>query len=237
MDAAKTLIAALRSLLFALLFLPILFFACLLSLALFWASFEHRAPIILLSNRSAIVLLRIICGVKYEVHGELPEQGPYVALAKHSSNWETLFLPYYLYPVNVVLKQELMAVPLFGWSLSMMQPIPIDRGSPKTALRKVQLEGLQRLALGRNLLIFPEGTRVDHGHRGNYARSGANIAIQAKVPVVAIAHDAGKCWAGRSFIARPGTIRVSISEAMDTEGRDSRELTQAVENWIESRLS
>ena len=86
-------------------------------------------------------------------------------------------------------------------------------------------------------MIFPEGTRTPVGQVGNYARSGADIAISAGVPVIAVAHNAGECWPHRQFLKYPGTIRVVISEPFNTEGKDRKELTEEVKNWIECEIA
>ncbi len=85
-------------------------------------------------------------------------------------------------------------------------------------------------------MIFPEGTRTPVGEVGNYARSGADIAISAGVPIIAVAHNAGECWPHKQFIKHPGTIRVVISEPFNTQGRDRKELTEEIKNWIEGEI-
>lgn len=105
------------------------------------------------------------------------------------------------------------------------------------ALKEIKRIGLLRLQQGNNLLIFPEGTRTPVGEAGNYARSGADIAISAGVPIIAVAHNAGVFWPHKQFIKYPGTIRVVISEPFATEGRDRKELTEEVKSWIEGEIA
>lgn len=86
------------------------------------------------------------------------------------------------------------------------------------------------------MLVFPEGTRIPLGKVGNYARSGADIACTAGVPIVAVAHNAAECWPHKEFIKYPGTITVVIGEPIPTAGRDRKELTEAVKEWIETQI-
>lgn len=203
-----------------------------------FCSFNVRSRYILGWNRCAIRWATWVCGLRIKIIGEdnLPD-APYVALAKHQSQWETYFLQYYLAPVCIVLKRELLQIPFFGWGLRLSDPIAIDRSSPKDALKKVSEQGQQRLEQGISMLIFPEGTRVKTGESGRYARSGANIAISAKVPVVPIALNAGEFWPPGGFIKYPGTITVVIGEPIDTTHADSKSLTKQVEQWIEGQVA
>jgi 1-acyl-sn-glycerol-3-phosphate acyltransferase len=182
--------------------------------------------------------LYVCCNIKFNISGQRHQQAyPCVVLAKHQSTWETMFLQYYFGPVSTILKQELLRIPFFGWGLASLKPIAIDRSNPIQALKDVKSKGLERLQEGNNLLIFPEGTRTRLGSVGNYARSGADIAIAANVPIVAVAHNAAQCWPHKHFLKYPGTISVVISEPIATAGRERKELTEAVKAWIEAEIA
>jgi len=158
-------------------------------------------------------------------------------MAKHQSTWETMFLQYYFGPVSTILKKELLRIPFFGWGLASLRSIAIDRSSPIQALKDVKNKGLERIKQGNNLLIFPEGTRIPLGTVGNYARSGADIAVTAGVPIIAVAHNAAECWPHKQFLKYPGTITVVLSEPIATEGKDRKALTEDVKTWIESEIA
>jgi 1-acyl-sn-glycerol-3-phosphate acyltransferase len=184
--------------------------------------------------------LRITVGARYRVIGleHLAQiKGPVVILAKHQSTWETLFLQLMFFPAITVLKRELLKVPFFGWGLNGLRPIAIDRDNPRDALKQVKEGGLKQLAAGNNMLLFPEGTRTKLGERGRYARSGADIAITAGVPVIPVALNSGKCWPPKQLRKFPGLISVVIGAPIPTAGRNSKELIEEVENWIEAELA
>lgn len=186
-----------------------------------------------------IVWLRITCGVRYRIIGLDNFQktpGPKVVLSKHQSAWETLMLQSVFRPTSTILKKELLSIPFFGWGLRRLQPIAIDRSNPRQALREVKAQGLDRLARGLNLLLFPEGTRVAPGTRGKYARSGPDIAVAAEVDVIPVALNAGHCWPPKSFIKRPGLITVVVGEPISTQNKTSRMVIEEVEAWIEGEL-
>ena len=199
-----------------------------------WLPKPIRTPYLVTWNRWILIWLRWSCGIRYQVEGDIPP-GNYVVLSKHQSQWETFYLQYAFFPVDVVLKRELLNLPFFGWALRLMEPIAIDRSNPKAALRYIQEEGVRRLAQGSRVLIFPEGTRIAPGQKGKYARSGANVAITAGAPVVPVAHNAGECWPARKFLKKPGLITVVIGAPIPSEGLDSKSLTAQVEQWIEAQ--
>ncbi len=200
--------------------------------------YSWRWRIVTCWNRFVMFWIRICCGVRFEVSGQKHvDKFPCVVMAKHQSTWETMFLQYYFGPCSTILKKELLRIPFFGWGLASLRPIAIDRRSPMQALKDVKSKGIERLQQGNNFLIFPEGTRTPVGQVGNYARSGADIAISAGVPIIAVAHNAGECWPHKHFIKYPGTIRVVISEPFATAGKDRKELTEEVKNWIEGEIA
>lgn len=203
-----------------------------------WRSYGARAHYLGLWNFATLRWLRLTCGVRYTVRGleHLPP-GPCVILSKHQSQWETYYLQVMKRPVATVLKRELLNVPFFGWGLRLLEPIAIDRDNPKQALKQITDQGLERLAQGRSVVIFPEGTRTPVGQVGKYTRSGANLACKAGVPIVPVAHNAGHCWPARKFLKYPGRVDVVIGAPIDTTGGDSRVLTETVKDWIEHELA
>lgn len=200
-----------------------------------FAPYRLRAPYLLLWNRFTLRWLSLTCGVKYQVVGNdsLPNT-PFVVLSKHESQWETFYLQLALHPIATILKKELLNVPAFGWGLRLMKPIPIDRSSPREAIRQMMQLGEQRLAEGMSVLVFPEGTRTAPGESSRYAKGGAGLAIKAGVPVLPVAHNAASFWPPQHWTKRPGTITVSFGEPIETEGRSPAEVTEQARLWIEA---
>ncbi len=199
--------------------------------------YKIRSNYILLWNRFVIFWLKCTCGLKVNIIGaeNLPPP-PYVVLSKHQSNWETYFLQFYLAPVAIVLKRELLRIPFFGWGLRLTDPIAIDRGSPKQALKQTQEKGKNHISNGISVLIFPEGTRIAPGATSKYARGGANIAVAAEVLTVPIAHNAGEFWPSHRIIKYPGTVTLKIGEPI-AANQSSREITEQAQQWIEQEVS
>ncbi len=200
--------------------------------------YSWRWRIVTCWNRFTMFWIFVFCGVRFKIIGQRhTDKYPCVVMAKHQSTWETMFLQYYFGPVSTILKKELLRIPFFGWGLASLRSIAIDRSSPIQALKDVKSKGLERIKQGNNLLIFPEGTRVPLGTVGNYARSGADIAVTAGVPIIAVAHNAAECWPHKQFLKYPGTITVVLSEPIETAGKDRKALTEDVKTWIENEIT
>ena len=236
MNPVKKAFYAIRSLLFYATYVPFMVFftTCGFTIGLL-VPYKTRHDIVSLATTSTNFWLWLWCGVKIVTEGKenIPASGQFVILAKHQSTWETYHLQRVFRPVSSILKKELLKIPIFGWGLSQLHPIGIDRDNPRAAMKQIMAQGKQRLAEGNNVVIYPEGTRIDPGQQGKYARSGAALAIQAGVPIVPLAHNAGLHWPGRRFIKLPGTITVVIGKPIDTIGRSSKELTELAREWIE----
>lgn len=156
-----------------------------------------------------------------------------MVLAKHESAWETLFLQTVFAPSTTVLKRELLSIPFFGWALRQLSPIAIDRGAPAQALKAVLRQGNQRLADGRRIIIFPEGTRALPGEQLPYNVGGAMLASRSGVPVIPVSLNSGDCWPRGTLIKQPGTIHVVIGAPMHCAGVPAKVLNTRVRDWIE----
>jgi 1-acyl-sn-glycerol-3-phosphate acyltransferase len=155
--------------------------------------------------RSVLAMLRLICGLDYRIEGieNLPKRAC-ISLWKHSSAWETVAMQV-VCPMQVwVLKRELMWIPVFGWALALTHAIAIKRSAGAAAVNQVIEQGLERLAEGRWVIIFPEGTRMPAGIAGRYGVSGALLSMRSGAPIVPVAHDAGYYWPRRGLLKRRG---------------------------------
>jgi 1-acyl-sn-glycerol-3-phosphate acyltransferase len=111
--------------------------------------------------------------------------------------------------------------------------IAIDRAAGAGALRRMARDSASVFKQGRNLLIFPEGTRVPPGQHRPYHPGIAGIYGQLNVPVVPIALNSGLFWGRRAFVKKPGTITVEILPAIQP-GLDRKALMRELQSRIET---
>lgn len=158
-----------------------------------------------------IALLRVVVGLRLEIRGDLARlDGPALIASNHQSAWDTaVFLRLCRRP-TYVMKKELMAIPIYGWLAKKQGHIAIDRKAGGAAFRRLQRAAAAALAAGRQIILFPEGTRVKPGERRRYQPGIGGLYEALNVPVVPIALNSGLFWPRRSFVKRPGTIVLEI---------------------------
>lgn len=217
--------------------LSLLFFSTV-GLLLFPFGFKVRYAFISQWAKFLIWWLRQTCGVKFEVHGleNVRKDSAGLILARHESAWETFAFQVIFPRQAYVLKKELLKIPFFGWGMAMLNPIAIDRGNGRQALKQLLNEGVKRLQSGDWVVIFPEGTRMKAGILGEIKGGGAMLANKAQAPVYLVAHNAGQYWPKNSFVKQPGTIQVHISPPLDVSSMKVAEINQHIENWFVEKL-
>jgi 1-acyl-sn-glycerol-3-phosphate acyltransferase len=198
-------------------------------------SARGRYRIITTWSKLVTITARLIVGIRYEVDGleNLPKT-PCVIMSKHQSAWETVAFQVLLPPQVWVLKKSLLWIPFFGWGLAMMNPIAIDRRNGPRALKKILEQGKSRVRDGWYIVIFPEGTRVAPDETGDYQIGGAWLARKLNVPIVPIAHNAGKVWPKNAFLKKPGMISVVVGPPIPTTSKGPNQLIDEVKDWIEA---
>lgn len=232
------MIARLRALIFyAGYSLTLMVWAVICMLVAPFLSLHGRYRLCLKWNAFAVWWLGVTCGVKYRIIGaeNVPDE-PVVLLSNHQSPWETLFLVLHFVPICPILKFELLKIPFFGWGLSLLKPIAIDRSKRKEARQTLLAQGRDRLSRGLSVLVFPEGTRVNPGEVRKFSTGGAELAIATGAKVLPVAHDAGHFWPAHRFVKTPGVVTVHIGQPLDTTDRDPRELTEEVATWVQQQL-
>ncbi len=197
---------------------------------------ENRLKLFSQWPKFANWFLHLSCGIKVEVIGKenLPAE-PCVIVSNHQGQWETYSMQYLFHPMCTLLKKELLYIPLWGWAMKMLNPIAINRNKPKEAILQTLEEGSNRLQNGMYVLLFPEGTRVEAGMVGKYARSSFELAKRNGVMVLPLCHNSGDCWPAHKFIKKPGKITLTIGEPFYVE--DSRQSAKDVRKWVEKKLN
>ena len=160
--------------------------------------------------------LRFICGIRYEVRGRehLPKGGALVA-SKHQSMFETLAFWSILDDPAIILKKELSYLPFFGWYAMKLKNIKVDRSAGAKALRDMLRQASQRAEEGRQVVIFPQGTRLEPGASDTYKPGVLGLYKAMKTPCVPVALNSGLYWPPHGFVRKPGVIIVEFLPAIE----------------------
>jgi 1-acyl-sn-glycerol-3-phosphate acyltransferase len=200
-----------RSLLFNLLFYVTTALFVVLGSPLLFGPRRWAMAALAIHGRFELWLLRVIVGTKLEVRGseKLPK-GACLVAAKHQSAWETFgLIPLFRDPA-LLMKRELFWIPFHGWFSHKFEMIPVDRDKGPAALRRMLREAKKRVADGREIIIFPEGTRRAPGAPPDY-KTGVLLLYEALgIPCVPLALNSGVFWPRRSLVRKPGTIIVEF---------------------------
>lgn len=207
----KTFILYLRSAVFHVLFVASTLLICFFLLPGVLLPRKKMMWIVWCFASTVFFLEKYIIGLTYEVRGKeyLPASGSYIVAAKHESSYETYKLFHLFGDPAIVLKKELLLIPLWGQFLAKVDPIAIDRSHGKESLNRIA-EGARRvIGQGRVIVIFPQGTRVppDATTKDYHYRIGiARLAEETSVPIIPMALNSGMFAPKGSFLIRPGKV-------------------------------
>ncbi len=157
-----------------------------------------------------------IVGTTFEIEGlENIPQGGYIFAPKHQSFWDTYALLPWLDDPVYILKRELGWIPLFGQYIFKMRMIPVDRGSKGKVMADVLERTKREMEGGRQLIIYPEGTRRPPGAEPSYKYGIARLYRDLQVPVSPVVMHPGLFWPRRKFMRYPGHFKVRILPAIE----------------------
>jgi 1-acyl-sn-glycerol-3-phosphate acyltransferase len=185
--------------------------------------------------KGTLWLLRAVAGIDLEVRGRarLPGQ-PVIFAAKHQSIWDTLVFIVLLRHPAMVMKKELLWIPIYGWLSRRLGMIAVNRSAGSEAMRSLIRGARAAVAAGRSPVIFPQGTRVHpDGAKRPYQPGIAALYRQLGLPVVPVAVNSGLFWPRGSYHLRPGTIVLEFLQPIEV-GLDREAFMQRLEERIET---
>ncbi|WP_419731126.1 lysophospholipid acyltransferase family protein [Lichenicola sp.] len=208
-----------------------------MGLAAFWVRLFARRHALAYAQcwaRLTLAGLRHICGIGVVVTGaeHLPSTGPILIASQHQSAFDTLVWMNLVPRPAYVMKRELTRIPLVGPMLLLAGMIPLERQGGARALRELMRATEAARDDGRQIVIFPEGTRVLAGDAVPLQPGVAALASHAGLPVLPVATDSGKRWSRRAFMKHPGSIHIDIAPAIPAGLRRGQLLAEIRRAWI-----
>ena len=183
-------------------------------------------------SKATVFGLRWICGVKIKFEGleNLPKGAALIA-SKHQTTLDTVLPVQFLSEPVFVVKKELLKMPIFGFYMTRM--IPVDREAGAKALKDMLRASRISLAKGRQIVIFPEGTRQELGAPPDYKPGVAAMYRDAGLPCTPIALNTGLVWRPNGIMRNPGTVTLKILPAIPA-GLSREDFMQRLEAAIET---
>ncbi|GAA4491924.1 lysophospholipid acyltransferase family protein [Gluconacetobacter tumulicola] len=196
---------------------------------------RHLAlPYAKLWTRLSVAGLCHICGIRVVVTGRehLPA-GPCLLASQHQSAFDTLVWMNLVDRPAYVMKEELTRIPLVGPMLLLAGMIPVRRADGARALRALLTATGQAAADGRQIVIFPEGTRTQAGETRRLHPGIVAMATHAGLPIIPVATDSGLRWSRNAFVKHPGPIHIAIGPALPADVGKARILSEITARWQE----
>lgn len=205
----------LRSLVYNVLFYVLLVFWNIVAIPTFLMPRRAFMAVAKTWARSSVWLMRVVCNTRLEVRGlEKIPVGPLIVASKHQSMWETFALMQFFDAPLFIYKRELAWIPFFGWYLMKSGMIGVDRSGGMRSLMEMARRAPKEIRSGRQLIIFPEGTRTPVGAPPDYMTGVGQIYTSSGVPCLPVALNSGLFWPRRTFMRYPGTLVVEFLDPL-----------------------
>lgn len=189
-------------------------------------------------GKLAVAGLKVICGTRVEYRGleHIKSETPVVVAAKHQSVLDILCLFAEVPNPAFVSKRELLWIPIAGLFAMRVGTITINRGAAAKALKDMVASAERAVALGRSLVIFPEGTRKAPGAAPDYKPGIAALYTRLNIPCVPVALNSGVFWPRRKWMRYPGTVVIEALPAIEP-GLKRKDFMARLESAIEGTSS
>jgi 1-acyl-sn-glycerol-3-phosphate acyltransferase len=181
------------------------------------------APIMSSLLQTLIALMRVICGLSYEIRGtQHLSDGPMLVASKHQSACDSLILAHILNNPVVVMKRELERIPVFGSILLRLGHIAVDRSGDARSLAAFVHTARGRVERGRSIIMFPEGTRCAPFEVVEYRPGVGVLYRELGIPCIPVALNSGHYWPPRSWRRYPGRIVIEFLEPIAPGQRNDK---------------
>lgn len=206
-------------------------------LAFFWGMFGYynTVRVAIIWGRGMMFMAKHVLNLTTEIRGleNVPKDQPYIFACKHQSAYDTTLIQILAPRTAVIMKKELLNIPVFGQVLLFSKAILLDRSKGKRVIPQLIEGAKERVAQGRGVFMYPEGTRTQAGVRGPYKQGIFALYEALNIPVIPAALNTGYFWPRRGFIKYPGHVVVEVLPAI-APGLNQEAFMETLENTIET---
>ena len=167
----------------------------------------------------AIFLLRILCGVRFDVQGlsNITKDRSYIIVSNHRS-YTDILLGNATIPVQFrwLAKKSLFRIPVIGWAMSFAGYIPVVREKAVAASRSLQRTA-DVLRSGASVWIFPEGTRTPEPKLRNFKRGAFRLSAQTGTAILPVVFAGTDNIFVKPYRIKPQQIGVRVFPPIDPQ--------------------
>jgi 1-acyl-sn-glycerol-3-phosphate acyltransferase len=180
-------------------------------------------------------------GIRIEISGleNIPAGHSCIFMSNHVSNLDPpVLIPLLPGRSSVLLKKELMNIPILGRAMRMAKFVPVERGSRRDAAKASVEAAADALRSGLHILVYPEGTRSLDGRLSTFKKGPFFLAEETKAPIIPIALAGTQTMMRKGSSAiTPGVARIQVLSAIEPSEYGTREeLMAAVRSAIAEAL-
>jgi 1-acyl-sn-glycerol-3-phosphate acyltransferase len=180
-------------------------------------------------------------GIRIEVMGleNVPAGRPCIFMSNHVSNLDPpMLIPKLPGRCSVLLKKQLMNIPILGHAMRLAKFVPVERGGKRDAAQASVTAAGEALRSGLHIMVYPEGTRSRDGRLQPFKKGPFYLAMETQAPVVPIAISGTERMMRKGSMAiTPGVARVQFLPAIEPSQFETREdLLRAVREAIAEAL-
>jgi 1-acyl-sn-glycerol-3-phosphate acyltransferase len=180
-------------------------------------------------------------GIKIEISdkGNIPSGRSCIFMSNHVSNLDPpVLIPLLPGRSSVLLKKELMNIPILGRAMRMAKFVPVERGSRRDAAKASVEAAAEALRSGLHILVYPEGTRSPDGRLSTFKKGPFFLAQETQAPIVPIALSGTQTMMRKgSYAITPGLARIQVLPIIEPTNYETREeLMLAVRSAIADAL-
>lgn len=166
-------------------------------------------------------------GIKIEISDKenIPSGRSCIFMSNHVSNLDPpVLIPLLPGRSSVLLKKELMNIPILGRAMRMAKFVPVERGSRRDAARASVEAAAEALRSGLHILVYPEGTRSPDGRLSTFKKGPFFLAQETQAPIVPIALSGTQTMMRKgSYAITPGLARIQVLPIIEPSNYETRE--------------
>ena len=169
----------------------------------------------------------------------IPTDRACIFMCNHVSNLDPpILVPAIPTRCSVLLKKELMNIPILGTAMKMGGFIPVERGHRRDAAQATVAAAGKAVRDGLNIVVFPEGTRAIDGRLSTFKKGPFFLAMQTGAAIVPVAISGTETMMRKgSSLVTPGVATIEMLPVIDPKDYATREgLMTAVRDAIANAL-